>query len=109
MISQDVVPFEAGARRWVERNRGYHEGGRSCNSVAWENARRQTGIRFIDLPPDCQMRLNAWLLSHSPELEKDDPPLPCKLTDLSLGGCYLEVASPFPVHSRLTLAVDSKL
>ncbi|MGH9513043.1 MAG: PilZ domain-containing protein, partial [Terriglobales bacterium] len=77
--------------------------------VAWENARRQTGIRFIDLPPDCQMRLNAWLLSHSPELEKDDPPLPCKLTDLSLGGCYLEVASPFPVHSRLTLAVDSKL
>ena len=73
--------------------------------VAWENAQRQTGIRFVDLPADTQMQLNAWLVRHSPDLEKDDPPVPCKLTDLSLGGCYLELASPFPVRTKLTLSM----
>ncbi len=73
--------------------------------VAWENAHRQTGIRFVDLPADTQMQLNAWLVRHSPDLDKDDPPVPCKLTDLSLGGCYLELASPFPVRTKLTLSM----
>ncbi|HEY5039247.1 MAG TPA: PilZ domain-containing protein, partial [bacterium] len=27
------------------------------------------------------------------------------LTDLSLGGCYLELASPFPVRTKLTLSM----
>src|SRR5450631_3204941 len=55
-----------------------------AGEVAWENAQRQTGIRFVDLPADAQVQLNRWLVSHSSELEKDDPPVPCKLTDLSL-------------------------
>ena len=78
---------------------------RCAGEVAWENSQRQTGIRFIDLPADSQLQLNAWLARHSPEMEKDDPPVPCKLTDLSLGGCYLEVASPFPVRTKLTLSM----
>ena len=47
-----------------------------------------------------------WLSSRAPEFEEDDPPAPCKLTDLSLGGCYLETGSPFPVRTRLILSMQ---
>src|SRR4029077_7866384 len=73
--------------------------------VAWENPGRQLGLRFVDLAPEMSDRLKAWLGSHSPEFEEDDPPAPCKLTDLSLGGCYLETGSPFPVHTRIVLSM----
>jgi len=73
--------------------------------VAWENAGRQLGVRFVDLSPETRDHLKAWLQSHSPELEKDDPPARCKLTDISLGGCYLEIASPFPVRTRVILSM----
>jgi CheY-like chemotaxis protein len=74
-------------------------------AMAWENAGRQTGIRFVDLAPDASKELVAWLNRHSPEIEKDDPPVPCKLSDLSLGGCYLETGSPFPVRTKLVLSM----
>jgi DNA-binding response OmpR family regulator len=74
--------------------------------VAWENPGRQVGLRFVDLAPEIRDRLNAWLESHAPEFEEDDPPAPCKLTDLSLGGCYLETGSPFPVRTRILLCVQ---
>jgi CheY-like chemotaxis protein len=74
-------------------------------AMAWENAGRQTGIRFVDLAPDASKELVAWLSRHSPEIEKDDPPVPCKLSDLSLGGCYLETGSPFPVRTKLVLSM----
>jgi CheY-like chemotaxis protein len=73
--------------------------------MAWENAGRQTGIRFVDLAPVSRNQIIAWLNSHSPEMEKDDPPVPCKLSDLSLGGCYLETVSPFPVRTKLVLSM----
>jgi c-di-GMP-binding flagellar brake protein YcgR len=73
--------------------------------VAWENTGRQTGIRFVDLTPEARDQLKAWIKSHSPEAEPDDPPLVCKLTDLSLGGCYLEVITPFPVRTRIVLSM----
>jgi CheY-like chemotaxis protein len=72
--------------------------------VAWENSTRQVGIRFVDLLPDSRDQLKAWLESHSPDFEKDDPPAPCKLADFSPGGCYLESASPFPVRTRVILS-----
>src|SRR5581483_880550 len=77
----------------------------SVVEMAWESAGRQTGIRFVDLAPASRAQIIAWLNSHSPEFEKDDPPVPCKLSDLSLGGCYLETASPFPVRTRLVLSM----
>ena len=80
---------------------------KTTGEVAWENAQRQIGIRFVDLAPDAQSHLNAWLGSHSPEIEQDDPPVPCKLTDLSLGGCYLELPSPYPVQTTLTLSMSA--
>src|SRR5437667_11584211 len=76
--------------------------------VAWENASRQTGIRFADMAPETRDRLKAWISNHSPESERDDPPVQCKLTDLSLGGCYLETNSPFPERTRVVLTMRIK-
>lgn len=76
-----------------------------AGDVAWENPGRQVGLRFLNLAPAMRDRLNAWLESRAPEFEQDDPPAPCKLTDLSLGGCYLDTASPFPVRTRIILSM----
>jgi len=76
-----------------------------AGEVAWENPGRQIGLRFLNLAPAMLDRLNAWLESRAPEFEQDDPPAPCKLTDLSLGGCYLATASPFPVRTRIILSM----
>ena len=72
-------------------------------NVAWEGNGRQAGIRFVDLSPGQQDQLKSWIAQHSPEIEPDDPPISCRLTDLSLGGCYLEMPSPFPVGTRVVL------
>jgi CheY-like chemotaxis protein len=72
--------------------------------LAWENPNGQAGIRFVDLPQDTRHDLKAWLKRNSTEND-DDPPAPCKLTDLSLGGCYLQTPSPFPVRARIDLSM----
>jgi CheY-like chemotaxis protein len=76
-----------------------------AGELAWENAGKQSGVRFVDLSTKSRELLNGWLKQHSPDMETDDPPVACKLTDLSLGGCYLEMASPFPVRTRLVLSM----
>jgi hypothetical protein len=73
--------------------------------AAWHNPGGQIGIRFVGLPIQVSHQLRNWLNSHSPDNEKDDPPVRCKLTDLSLGGCYLEVASPFPTRTQIVLSM----
>jgi DNA-binding response OmpR family regulator len=73
--------------------------------VAWQNPSGQIGIRFSNLEVDPSHDLRYWLNQHSPESEKDDPPVRCKLTDLSLGGCYLEISSPFPQRTRIVLSM----
>jgi CheY-like chemotaxis protein len=73
--------------------------------VAWQNPSGQIGIRFSNLQVDLSHDLRYWLNQHSPDSEKDDPPVRCKLTDLSLGGCYLEIASPFPQRTRIVLSM----
>lgn len=73
--------------------------------VAWHNPGGQVGIRFAHLAVDVAYQLRQWLNQNAPEAEKDDPPVRCKLTDLSLGGCYLEIISPFPVRTRIVLAM----
>jgi DNA-binding response OmpR family regulator len=72
---------------------------------AWEGPGRQAGLRFVNPLPETTQRLREWLKQNSPEAEQDDPPIQCQLTDLSLGGCYLQVASPFPASSRVTLSM----
>src|SRR5499427_8670853 len=72
---------------------------------AWESAKEQGGLRFVQPSAETTMQLRDWLRQNSPEAEQDDPPIRCQLTDLSLGGCYLEISSPFPASSRVTLSM----
>src|SRR5216683_5747551 len=72
---------------------------------AWEGTGTQVGLRFQEQTPEFARQLREWLGRNSPDAEKDDPPARCQLTDLSLGGCYLDIASPFPVSTRVTLSM----
>lgn len=72
---------------------------------AWEGTSAQAGLRFLQVSPEATRPLREWLKQNSPDAEQDDPPIRCQLTDLSLGGCYLEISSPFPVSSRVTLSM----
>ncbi len=72
---------------------------------AWEGSGTQVGMRFLDPSPEVARQLREWLGRNTPDAEKDDPPVRCQLTDLSLGGCYLEISSPFPVSTRVTLSM----
>jgi DNA-binding response OmpR family regulator len=72
------------------------------SELAWEKPNGQAGMRFIDLPSAGRQAIKAWLRAQLPNAE-EDPPSRCKLTDLSLGACYLETPSPFPVRARLEL------
>jgi len=77
--------------------------------VAWANPNGQCGVRFLDIPPAQVEPLNAWLLANSPEepTEEADPVSMCKLTDLSLGGCYVETESPFPEQALIDLCLKA--
>jgi CheY-like chemotaxis protein len=71
--------------------------------VAWKNPGSNTGVRFLDLSHEQRRQLKIWLARHSPEIEPDDPPVSCKLTDVSASACYLEMNAPFPVRTRVVL------
>jgi len=74
-------------------------------AFAWEGTGAQAGLRFLHVPPKAALQLREWLKRNSPDSEQDDPPIRCHLTDLSLGGCYLEMSSPFPVSSCVILSM----
>jgi len=69
--------------------------------IAWQSAGKQIGVRFTEVSSETQQQIKQWLARHSPEFEQDDPPVACRLTDLSLGGCYMELPVPFPLRSRV--------
>ena len=77
--------------------------------VAWSSANGQTGLRFLDMDPRMREQLGEWLAAHSDEAlpEEADPVSHCKLTDLSLGGCYVETESPFPQSSAVDLCLKA--
>jgi CheY-like chemotaxis protein len=72
---------------------------------AWEGAGKQAGLRFLHVSPEATLQLRQWLKRNSEDAEQDDPPIRCQLTDLSLGACYLEISSPFPITSRVMLSM----
>jgi DNA-binding response OmpR family regulator len=78
--------------------------------VAWANPNGESGVRFTGTPENVRAALRCWLRENSkPALPAEaEPVADCKLTDLSLGGCYIETASPFPERTQvvLTLRVD---
>lgn len=73
--------------------------------TAWEGNGAQAGLRFVNLSADDRDRLKSWMARHSSEIEPDDPPAPCTLTDLSSGGSYLEMTAPFPTNTRILLTM----
>jgi DNA-binding response OmpR family regulator len=77
--------------------------------IAWANPNGQSGVRFLDLPPDHVEKLKTWLLANASEVppEEPDPVSVCKLTDLSLGGCYVETESPFPERALVDLCLKA--
>jgi CheY-like chemotaxis protein len=77
--------------------------------VAWASPNGQTGVRFLDIPEDVQEALQNWLLANSPEAQpaEGEPVTRCKLTDLSLGGCYVETESPFPEGALVDLCLKA--
>ena len=75
--------------------------------VAWANPNGQTGVHFLDLDESLKARLQVWLqaaaATHGARPEDTVPH--CKLTDLSLGGCYVESDSPFPERALVDLGL----
>ena len=78
--------------------------------IAWANPNGQSGVRFVDVPEALHSTLKKWVGANAPELPPDDPePVSqCKLTDLSLGGCYVETESPFPEKSGIVLCLKAE-
>jgi len=54
--------------------------------------------------------LQNWVAANAPEPPPPDPDpvTQCKLTDLSVGGCYVETESPFPEHAGITLSLRAE-
>ena len=77
--------------------------------VAWANANGQTGVHFVDVPETVAAELKNWLraaaVTASEQPEESVPH--CKLTDLSLGGCYVETDAPFPERSMVDLCLKT--
>jgi len=77
--------------------------------VAWTSPNGQTGLRFLDMEVAMREKMSEWLAAHSQEALPEEPEAVshCKLTDLSLGGCYVETESPFPQNSLVDLCLKA--
>jgi len=78
--------------------------------VAWANANGQTGVHFLDLSDATKTELKAWLKAAATAAGAgDDETVPhCKLTDLSLGGCYVQTDAPFPERALIDFCLKTK-
>jgi CheY-like chemotaxis protein len=77
--------------------------------VAWANPNGQTGVHFLDLTETTKSELKAWLqTAASTNGSAPDETVPhCKLTDLSLGGCYVQTDAPFPERALVDLCLKA--
>jgi CheY-like chemotaxis protein len=78
--------------------------------VAWANPNGQTGVHFLDLDDRTKAQLKNWVqaASGTSGTNPEETVPHCKLTDLSLGGCYLESDSPFPEHALVDLCLRTE-
>ena len=79
----------------------------ATGQVAWANSNGQAGVEFVDFPDGQKQIVQDWLSANAPEVPPPEPePIAnCKLSDLSLGGCYVESESPFPVNTEVELSL----
>jgi CheY-like chemotaxis protein len=75
--------------------------------VAWTADNGQTGLRFLDMDAKMREEMTQWLTARSSDAlaEEPNPITQCRLTDLSLGGCYVQTESPFPQSSTVDLCL----
>jgi DNA-binding response OmpR family regulator len=75
--------------------------------VAWSTDNGQVGLRFVEMDAKMRQQLHEWLAAHSQDAlpEEVEAVTQCKLTDLSLGGCYVQTESPFPQSSAVDLCL----
>ena len=73
------------------------------------NPNGESGVRFMELSDNTRAVLKSWIAANVPELPPPDiePIVQCKLTDLSLGACYIETESPFPENSGIQLCIKA--
>lgn len=78
--------------------------------VAWANANGQTGVRFVNLAEASSTALKVWLqAATSASIPGPNETVPhCNLTDLSLGGCYVETNAPFPERALIDLCLKTE-
>jgi len=78
--------------------------------VAWANPNGQTGVHFLDLTDVAAAELKAWLRAAAvtAAVSPNESVPHGKLTDLSLGGCYVETTSPFPERSLIDLCLKAE-
>jgi CheY-like chemotaxis protein len=78
--------------------------------VAWANPNGQTGVHFLDVPEAVSEGLSAWLKTAASAAGAglNETVAHCKLSDLSLGGCYVETDAPFPEHALIDLCLKTE-
>jgi CheY-like chemotaxis protein len=78
--------------------------------VAWANPNGESGVRYTDVPDNLRQSLREWVVANAADLLPEDPePVSeCRLSDLSLGGCYVETESPFPERSGIILSLKAE-
>lgn len=78
--------------------------------VAWANPNGQTGVQFLDLESTSKENLKLWLKTAAATAggPPDETVPHCKLTDLSLGGCYVETNAPFPERALVDFCFKTK-
>jgi DNA-binding response OmpR family regulator len=77
--------------------------------VVWANPNGQAGVRFLDVAASVRNQLQVWLQAAAGTSSGPEESVPhCKLTDLSLGGCYVETDSPFPEHALVDLCLKTE-
>jgi CheY-like chemotaxis protein len=78
--------------------------------VAWANPNGQTGVHFLDLTETVSADLKTWLKAAVSTAGTDpNEAVPnCKLTDLSLGGCYVQTDAPFPERALVDLCLKAQ-
>jgi CheY-like chemotaxis protein len=78
--------------------------------VAWANPNGQTGVHFLDLTETTLAALKEWLkaAANSSGGGEDETVPHCKLTDLSLGGCYVQTDAPFPERALVDLCLKAQ-
>src|SRR5579864_7423507 len=78
--------------------------------VAWANPNGQTGVHFLDISEEKSTQLSGWLKAAASTVgagANENVPH-CKLSDLSLGGCYVETDAPFPEHALVDLCLKTE-